>query len=471
MQILCVLLFALKLAQLALAGVFMDESYYWMWGQHPALSYYDHPPLNAWLLGLSSSLFGWNLFALRLPVALTFLADILALWLIARRIGGDDWRGHFWLTLLLFFVTPLFWMVTSFGLPDHTLLTALLFSIYFFFRFFQDRANGAEGATRDLLLGALFLGLATLSKYNAAFLGVGIGLFVLFNDRALMGQLRLWLAALLAIAMQAPVVVWNLTTRFASWNFILEGRHNGLAQRFDGVYPLLLGILVFILPFLIWPMGKFAIARSKIPGIGFARSAFIVSTLAIVALAFTTLTLFHWNLIAYAAMLPFLVVYLRPRWLFGLQVLVGGALAVALSVNYSITPVSNVRGWADEGTSWVYGWDEIAAATATARSEHEIGFIAATDYTTASLFAFALRDRDVVSLAPRQDQYDYWFDPAAHAGQDALLYVDRWRPLNDTIRRKFDTVDMLAEFPVRTLAGDEINIQRLYLAKGFRPDG
>ena len=30
-------------------GVFpiADEAYYWMWGQHPALSYFDHPPLQA----------------------------------------------------------------------------------------------------------------------------------------------------------------------------------------------------------------------------------------------------------------------------------------------------------------------------------------------------------------------------------------------------------------------------------------
>ena len=37
-QIVCVLLIGLKVAQLSFAGVFMDEAYYWMWGQHPALS-------------------------------------------------------------------------------------------------------------------------------------------------------------------------------------------------------------------------------------------------------------------------------------------------------------------------------------------------------------------------------------------------------------------------------------------------
>ena len=32
-----------------------DESYYWMWGQHPALSYFDHPPLHGWCWASSRS--------------------------------------------------------------------------------------------------------------------------------------------------------------------------------------------------------------------------------------------------------------------------------------------------------------------------------------------------------------------------------------------------------------------------------
>ncbi len=469
-QVLCVLLVGLKLVQLALAAPFMDETYYWMWGQHLALSYYDHPPLNAWLLGASSTLFGWNPFALRLPVLLCFAADIVALLLISRRVGGEGWRSWFWLTLLLFLVTPIFWLVTSFALPDHVLLTALLFSLHFFHCFFQDRAAGGQGASRDLFAGALLLGLAGLAKYNAAFLGLGVGLFVLLFDRALLAQLRLWLAALAALALQAPVVVWNLTERFASWEFILEGRHAGSVHWYDGVLVFLTYLLLFVSPFLFWPMGKFALALSARPGIGFARATFIVSSVAIVGLAFTTQTLLHWNLVAYAAMLPFLAAYMRPRILTVLQTLFGIGIAMAIFINYSVVPVTDVSGWRDEATAWSYGWDEVAAATASARIQHKVGFVAAADYTTASLLAFATGDRDVVSLAARQDQYDYWFEPAAHAGEDALLYGDNWRPLTAGIIGKFDSIEEIGALPV-VVAGRDLNVQRLYLARGFRPDG
>lgn len=468
-QIVCVLLILLKLAHLSFAGVFMDEAYYWMWGQHPALSYYDHPPLNAWLLSLSSAVFGWNVLALRFPVALTFIADIVALYLLARRIGGGDWTGHFWLTLLLFLVTPIFWIVSAYALPDHVLLTALLYATYFFLRFFADRYEGGAGATRDLVLGAMFLGLAGLAKYNAAFLGFGIVLFVLFYDRPLLRQPRLYLAALLALAHQAPVVIWNATENFASFGFILGGRHAGLATTLAGLPILLAGILILVGPFLLWPVARFAFARTPVvPGIGFARAAFGISTLAIFALASATLALFHWNLVAYVVMLPFLAHYMRPRWLIAAQSAWGIVFAVLAFVNYALFPVVDPGTFKDQSSAWSRDWSGIAQQIETARAEHGAGFVAATDYTTASLVAFATADRDVVSLAPERDQYDFWFDPAAHAGQSAILYVDRWKPLTGEIAQQFESLEEIGHTDV-VANGAVLNRQTLYLAKGYKP--
>ncbi|HVY50426.1 MAG TPA: glycosyltransferase family 39 protein, partial [Devosia sp.] len=177
-QVVALVLVAFKFVQLATTGIFQDEAYYWMWGQHPALSYYDHPPLNAWLLGASSFLLGWNNLAVRVPVAMSFLADVGALFLMSVRFAGRDWQGHFWVTLLLFLTTPMYWLVTSMALPDHLLLTGCLFAILFFARFFMDRANGNPGLDRDLYLGALALGVAGLAKYNAALLALALALYV-----------------------------------------------------------------------------------------------------------------------------------------------------------------------------------------------------------------------------------------------------------------------------------------------------
>jgi 4-amino-4-deoxy-L-arabinose transferase-like glycosyltransferase len=469
-QIACGVLLAVKLAHWSLSGVFMDEAYYWMWGQHPSLSYYDHPPLNAWILGLSSAVLGWSKLALRAPVVLTFAADVLALYLIARRIGGD-WQSHFWLTLLLFLATPVFSMVTNYALPDHALLAALLLSIAFLFRFFSDRSDATEGRSADLFMGALFLGLAGLAKYNAVFLGAGVVLFVLLYDRPLLRQLRIYLAGAVTLALQLPVIVWNASFRFASYGFILEGRHDGLAASLDGLPPLALGVFIFVSPILFWPIAKFLLPGSNnIPGSGFARTSFLLSSAAITALAFTTLTLFHWNLVAYAAMLPFLATYMRPLWLVPIQTAWGLFFAIMILVVHTSSPEIAIKGWRDESAAWSQDWSPVAEALAEARAANQIGFVAAADYTTASLLGFAAKDREVVSLSSRRDQYDFWFDPEKHRGQSAILYGDSYRPITSSIRRQFEQIEEIVTMPV-IAGGSTVNRQSLYLARGFNPRG
>jgi hypothetical protein len=374
------------------------------------------------------------------------------------------------MTLLLFLVTPMFWLVASMALPDHLLQTSCLYAIAFFLGFFIDRAKVEPGRSRDLFLGALFLGFAGLAKYNAALLAVGLVCYIVASHRSLLREPRLYLAGLLTLAMQAPVIWWNLTENFASWEFTLRDRHGGLRYFYDGILGFGFGIFILISPFLLWPMLRFTFGRSAVAGSGFTRWTFVLSTLAITAISLTTLVLPHWNVVAYLAMLPLLAFAMRPRWLILGQAMWGLIYIAATFVNYAIVPVSDVQPWRDEATAWSYGWGPIAAAVEAARAEHKIGFIATPDYTTASLLAFNIKDRDVVSLSSRRDEYDYWFDPAAHAGQDAILFDDVWRPLTSAIKKRFQQVTPLATIPV-VVAGRQLDIHRIYLATGYDPNG
>jgi hypothetical protein len=272
----------------------------------------------------------------------------------------------------------------------------------------------------------------------------------------------------LTFVLQVPVIVWNATEGFASWEFILRGRHAGLRYSYDGFLGLAFGIVILISPFLFWPIAKFAAGRNAMAGTGFARFTFWVSSIAILAVSFSTLVLFHWNLVAYAAMLPFLAFVLRPRWLLVGEALWGVAFAVLALVNYSIMPLTDVQGWRDEATGWSYGWAPTAATVEKAKAEHPVGFIAAPDYTTASLLGFALRDREVISLSPNRDEYDYWFDPKAHTGEDAILFDDDWRPMPGAIAAQFKSVTPIATLPV-VVFGRQIDTHRIYLATGFAP--
>lgn len=456
---------AYKVALLFSAGVFQDEAYYWLWGQHLALSYYDHPPLNAWLQGLAGAIFGWNKFALRIMVALALVADLGLIWLISKRLAWD-WPEHFWRTALLFLATPIFFAVTAVALPDHLLLTFSLAAIYFFLSFFQRWPELPRW--HELYLGAACLGLAALAKYNAAFLGVGLGVYILIAPKArtLLFRWQLYVAAAIALAIQAPVVIWNLQQDFASYGFILAARHTGLTATFEGLVSWVVGFVLLLGPFLLVPLGLFAFVWRKGEGLG--RTVFWVSTASIVTVSFFTNTLFHWNLVAYLAALPYLAFHMRWRWLTWLHTAYGAVFLGFMLINYSLTPLTDVAALRDEATGWAYGWGETAEAVRTLKAEHQAGFVAAPDYTTASLLAFALGDKEVTSLNPHRDQFDYWFDAEAHAGQDAILFGDTWRPIPAEMLDRFTEVVPLMDLPV-IRGGKQIDLHQLYLGKGYMP--
>jgi hypothetical protein len=444
----------------------MDETYYWMWGQHPALSYFDHPPLIAWTQGLSAAIFGWNKLALRLPVVLTLVADLGMLYLFAKRLGGGAWREWFWLSALLLATTPVFVLMSSVALPDHLMIALLLVALYCLQGVLIAHDEGRRDR-RMLYLGALALGLALLAKYYVVLFGLGVVIFLAGSRyRALFRDPHLWLAMVLAVAMQAPVLAWNATHDFASFQFITSGRmtiQDPLS--FRGLIGYVLGILAMLSPFLVWPSFRFALGRGGSAGL--ARTIFWVSTLAFLAASFRTNILVHWNLIAYVAALPFLAGYLRSRIVL-IGHLVFGTLIIALAgINYAIVPVGVfVNPYADQTSSWSHGWDEVAARMEAAKKGRDVGFIATPAYETAGPLGYALRDRDVTSLASRTDAFDDWFDAGAHAGQSALILGDRWRVLGDDVRAHFDHVEEIDRFEVFR-AGRAIDEFVIYYATGL----
>jgi 4-amino-4-deoxy-L-arabinose transferase-like glycosyltransferase len=457
---------ALKLVLLVAARPFMDETYYWLWGQHLALSYFDHPPLVGWTQALASPL-GWNTIGLRAFVALTLLGDLALLHGFARHLAGAAWRDTFWATAALFLATPIFFGLTNLALPDHLLVFFALAAIYGFTRFRVAYEAGLP-RWRFLYLAAFAVGLATLSKYSGALVAACIFLIVAFTPR-LRGLFRsphLYLAMLLVIVMQAPVLIWNLQHDMASFGFIFGGRRITGDLRWDGVAGYVLGFPLVLSPFLLWPLGRFLLARGD--GNNFNRLIFWFSTVGFLAASFFTDILIHWNAIAYAAVLPFLAACLHARWLAIGHFMFGGLIALVLAVNYTVLPVVATYTYTDQSTALSYGWEEVIPVIDKLRAEHDIGFIATPWYASAGALAFAMHDPDVTSLNPGRDAFDDWFDAAAHAGEDALIVADRKRDLTEAIEAQFASVERLERVDI-VRYGFTIERYSIYIARAYAP--
>jgi hypothetical protein len=456
---------AVKLVLLVVLRPFMDETYYWLWGQHPALSYFDHPALIGWTQGLASIL-GWNVFGLRAFVLLTLVGDTFLLAALARHRSGPGWQQPFWTSAAIFFAAPAGFALTNVALPDHLLVFFTLLTLYAFVRLHDAVAKGASGV-RWLYLVGVSIGFATLTKYTGALIGVAalVTLLVAPRLRSVFRNPHFWLALLMAAAMQLPVLVWNAQNGFASFAFITGGRRPFGEFGLEGLTGYLLGILLCLSPFMIWPVIRFLMSRDD--GLTFARIAVLVSTGGFLIASFFTNILIHWNLIAFVAALPFLHAFVRSRALIWGHLAFGALLAIFVTVNYSMVPVTSLISYADRTSAWSFGWEEVVEEIRRASAGQAPDFVAATRYDVASPLAFALADRDVVSFAGRE-AFDDWTDYEALRGKTAIIVTDRWRRLPDQVKAQFAEVTVLREFVVERF-GKRVNSFTLYQGRDYQP--
>ena len=135
------------------------EAYYFTWSRHLDWSYYDHPPLIAWMTWLTTRL-GWSSWAVRLgPVLCSAIALLLVARLAERLVSA---RAGFFAVVLLS-ALPVF-MVSGFVLNPEAPLAPLW--VGFMLAVERMRAPESDEPWRPLVAGAL-LGLAFLAKYTA----------------------------------------------------------------------------------------------------------------------------------------------------------------------------------------------------------------------------------------------------------------------------------------------------------------
>ena len=222
---------ALRLGLGTLIGLSVDESYAVVMSRRVALSYYDHPPFLFWIPRLAAWLTGSeSQAAVRLPFILMFMGTTWLTYRLGARLFNE--RAGLWaavgLNLALFFTLP----VAGWVLPDGPLLFWSVAAVHCLVAatICDGRGPAApdEGGPRIVARSTLawagfglLAGLALLSKYHAAFLLAGAGLFLLTSKehRPWLARPQPYLAFVLALVVFSPVLIWNATHDWASIRF------------------------------------------------------------------------------------------------------------------------------------------------------------------------------------------------------------------------------------------------------------
>ena len=94
----------IRLAQLNVLELAPDEAYYWDWSRRLALGYYDQGPMVAYVIRLTTTVFGTNEFGVRFGILAASCATMICAYLLAQRLFSP--LAGF-LTVVLLGTTPL----------------------------------------------------------------------------------------------------------------------------------------------------------------------------------------------------------------------------------------------------------------------------------------------------------------------------------------------------------------------------
>ena len=490
---------ALRLVYGGWVELMPEETYYWNYARHLDIGYLDHPPMVAWLIAAGTRIFGSGEFGVRFGAICMGAIATFFVHALTRNLFG---RPSALVAVVLMQTLPFFFLTGLLITPDAPLMAAWAASLHFL-----ERALVA-GRRKAWWGAGLCLGFGLLSKYTIVLVALSAFIFAIIDPRA-----RRWLrrpepygAALLALAVFSPVLIWNARNEWVSFLFQTSRR---LADRPQfALHKLIASVVVLLTPTGIaaaaQALTRASPRRESAPGEEEGRHRgwrFLqVATLTPLAV-FAVFSLRHevkldWTGAPLLAAVPLLACgivegaagtaagfrgFLRGSWVPTLVVLLLVYGAGLYDLSWGIPGV----GYGRHAELVPVGWRELGAQVdaIAARVEQETGHaplvVGMDRYAIASELAFYAPDR-ARSVGRTSSghlfgqvglMYERWFPPAAEEGRDLVLVA--WRPEDLVSERVASAVERMDPVQEGVLVRGNDVIRRYYyrIARGYRGAG
>jgi len=429
---------ALRLTYAGAIDLRTDEAYYWTWSKESALSFLDHPPMIAWFIRFGTAIFGDTGLGVRFAGIVAMLVTQLLLADIVRRVTHDV-RAVV-LAVLMPEAALYYGLLMAKVAPDVAMIPFAVAMLWALVRLHES------GDGRWWLAAGVFGGLALLSKFTVVMLLPAVAAFMLVP-----AWRRRWLfspypfaAALIAVAVFFPVLIWNAQHDWASFRFqfVRAVATHELSLRTVGDY---IGLQFGLVGFVLLPVVLFGVSLTAWRGYRRGDAvAILLSTAVIVPFFYffwKSLTLrvgdtwptFIWPAGFAAAAIN---IALLPREGFSAQLIrssigwawtaiVSGIVFVVLVFLYYVVVPWNFLGSIDPIGNEA-GYDQVAARAQAELAATGATWIATTDYRTYSMLRWYFNGRVPVIQINERGRFMGFRDPGmnrveGHAG----LYVGR----------------------------------------------
>ncbi|NOQ47175.1 MAG: hypothetical protein GQ559_10985 [Desulfobulbaceae bacterium] len=479
-----VLLLALAI-RLVLSSQFLlvpDEANYWQWSRYLDLGYHDHPPMIAWTIWISTSIFGHNEFAVRLPTVIGLTIASLYMCLLAARWFSYRCALH---TAILSQGILLINGSALISTPDGLLLPCWAAACYHAAQALDRNTTG------QWLLTGIWFGLGMLSKYTMLLFLPSLFLCMLFTKeyRNRLLFFKPWLGLVCGMLFFTPVLIWNSRNEWTTFRHVLyQGgidNHNFFTLRFVGDFfgaqAALLSPIVMLLIFGAW-WSAWRSRRIKRVDSHFLIWMSLTTFVVFLLLSFHVRIYGNWPAPAYVTALILIAALYSPAkneynggssilWKTGVVFAYLMTIPVLVQIVYPVLPIPiHLDRTADETT----GWDDLAQLVHHEHSNMkrpDETFIFGLRYQFASELAFYLPGQPkTVSINrwTRPNVYDFWTDESEVTGKDAVGIYE-WEGMKDYLARVFDRIDQPEQVKLYRTSpwNDKELVHTLYLIRGY----
>ena len=415
-----------------------DEAYYWTWSKENVLSFLDHPPMVAWFIRFGTAIFGDTAFGVRFAGLLAMLAAQLLLADIVRRVTHD--LRAVALAILMPEAAIYYGLLMGKVAPDVALIPFALAMVWALVRLHES------GDARWWLAAGAFGGLALLSKFTAAMLAPAVLAFMLipgWRGRWLKSPYP-WAAALIAVAIFSPVLIWNAQHDWASFRFqsVRAVATHELSLRTVGDF---FGLQFFLVGPILLPVVLSGVALTAWRATRHRDAIALLLSLCVIVpfgyFLWKSLTLrigdtwpmFLWpaGFAAAAINIAMLSRENWPAWMIRSTIgwaklaIASGIVLVAGTFLYSVASPWNLFGKLDP-VGGEAGYEEVASRAASEMQTIGASWIATTDYRTYAMLRWLLKDRVPVIQINERGRFAGFRDPGIEAIRNKTgLYVAR----------------------------------------------
>lgn len=195
-----------------------DEVYYRIFALFLDWSYFDHPPMVAWLIRLTT--LGANVAPdgfVRLGAVIIGAINTLLIYRITKNVCNSEKAG---LISALLYNGSIYCFIISgtFIMPDTPLTLFWLLALERLITILPCKEIEAN-QRRSMLLASFYIGLAMLSKYTGAYLWGAAGLYILLYNRQWLKEWSIYIGFIVSILIFTPVIYWNIENDFITFTF------------------------------------------------------------------------------------------------------------------------------------------------------------------------------------------------------------------------------------------------------------